>query len=84
MADNRGRGVARAAPRRARAAATAAACAKGLYDGLHHGMCLLERCVARSLTSIVPSIQELKISSIENIFTMQRALRFLFNAVQFI
>lgn len=47
------RGVTSAPARQARAAATAAAaaatttaaCAAPLYDGLHHGMCLLERFV---------------------------------------
>lgn len=43
--DNRGRGVASAEPRPARAAATAAAASTSLYDGLHYGMRLLERFV---------------------------------------
>lgn len=44
------RGVASPAPRQARAAAAAAATraaagSAAVYDGLHHGMRLLERCV---------------------------------------
>lgn len=40
-----GRGVASDEPRQARAGAASAAGAEGLYDGIHHGLRLLERCV---------------------------------------
>lgn len=48
--DDRVRGVASVAPRRARAAC---ACATRLCDGIHHGVRLLERCVTLSSIALV-------------------------------